>query len=698
MSGLRKSRRAALGMGALSTLLALSGPARGGEEVELDTLQVTATRMPLAAIDTPAAVVAFEAEDLDRRLVRTVPEAFRYTPGVMVQKTSFGQGSPYLRGFTGFRTLFLIDGIRLNNSVFREGANQYWSTVDPLSIERLELAKGPGSVLYGSDAIGGTVQAMSKGPRGYGPGNTVHARVYDRVATAERSNVAHVEASGTWGEKAGLYLDGSYRNFGSLELGGDDGRAHNTGYGEYGGNLKVEHFLTPNVLLTGAHQALRQDNVPRTHSTIQSIPFAGTSSGTDLQRDLDQQRELSYLQLRASDLGGFVDSLNMSLSLHSQSEKEDRVRSNASRRTAGTDVDTLGAWAQLASATPWGTFSYGFEYYRDFVDSTSSSNAVQGPVADDAAYDLFGLYLQDAIPLGERLDLIGGLRFTFAHVDADKVFDPATGLATSLEDDWAQPTASLRALYKILPGRWTAYTGVSQGFRAPNLSDLTRLDSSRSGEFETPAPDLDPEDYVSLEVGSKLVEGPVDFEASYFYTFIDDMIVRTPTGVTVGGESEVTKRNAGDGYVQGVELSTAWNFARSWTARGAFTWTDGEVDTYATSAPIESREPIDRLMPITTILGLRWQPSVWPVWSEVMATFAENQDRLSPGDAADTQRIPPGGTPGYEVVSLYAGWNVTDTLTLTAALENLGDAAYRVHGSGTNEPGRSFVMSINATY
>jgi len=87
-------------------------------------------------------------------------------PGVMVQKTGHGQGSPYIRGFTGFRTLLMIDGIRLNNAVFRDGPNQYWNTVDPFSIERLEVVKGPSSVLYGSDAIGGTVNVITRGPGG----------------------------------------------------------------------------------------------------------------------------------------------------------------------------------------------------------------------------------------------------------------------------------------------------------------------------------------------------------------------------------------------------------------------------------------------------------------------------------------------------------------------------------------------------
>ena len=116
---------------------------------------VTATRSGVDPHLVPNQVETLSAEQAEQRLVRTVPEALELLPGVHVQKTSHGQGSPYIRGFTGFRTLALIDGVRFNNSIFRDGPNEYWNTIDPWSIDSLELVQGQGSVLYGSDAIGG---------------------------------------------------------------------------------------------------------------------------------------------------------------------------------------------------------------------------------------------------------------------------------------------------------------------------------------------------------------------------------------------------------------------------------------------------------------------------------------------------------------------------------------------------------------
>ena len=144
-----------------TALFAATSPASAPSDLVLfPTVTVAATCYGTAPFDMPFATSVLSAASLDTRQPRTLPIALEEQPGLMVQKTSSAQGAPYIRGFTGFRTLLLIDGIRLNNSVFREGPNQYWGTVDPLSLARLELVKGPASVLYGSDAVGGTVRPV----------------------------------------------------------------------------------------------------------------------------------------------------------------------------------------------------------------------------------------------------------------------------------------------------------------------------------------------------------------------------------------------------------------------------------------------------------------------------------------------------------------------------------------------------------
>ena len=676
------------------------------EAAELPALVITPTRSPISSFDAPYATEVVDAELIERRAYRTTPEALRDLPGVMVQATSHGQGSPFVRGFTGFHNLLLIDGVRLNNSVFRPGPNQYWSTVDPLSLERLELVKGPSSVLYGSDAIGGTVNAITKSPYVWGSGFQMGGELYWRGATAENSHVGRVEVAASWNEVVGALVGGSYKSFGSVEGGSETGVQPYTGYEERDFDVKVESFLSDHAQLVFLHQRVDQDAVPRTHKTVFAVPFAGTTVGSDLRHELDQNRELTYLQLHADDVDGIFDDSVTSLSWQVHSEQRDRVRASGQREVQGFEVGTLGLFSQFSKQTSLGLLTYGFELYHDRVDSflnrfekQTPADGIQGPVADDATYDLAGVFLQDAFDVGERLDVILGARFDYAAVDAGSVREPVTDQKISIEDDWDALVGSLRLGYDLEPERWRLYGGVSGGFRTPNLSDLTRFDSARTNEFEIPAPGLEPEHYTSYELGLKHAQASVGAQAAVFYADIRDQIQRVPTGnVNAAGESEVTKANVGDGYLWGIELGSSWRLRPAWTLFGNLTWLEGKVDTFPTAAPVVEREYVDRLMPLVFLAGVRWEPPGGRLWSEARVQHAERAERLSTRDESDTSRIPPGGTPGYTIVDLLAGYELSREVSFFLGLENLTDEDYRVHGSGSNRPGRNLTFGVRVSF
>ena len=448
-----------------------------------------------------------------------------------------------------------------------------------------------------------------------------------------------------------------------------------------------------------ASQHVSQNNVPRTHRTVFAVPFHGTTVGSELQRDLDQERLLAYAQFHKENMGGFVEAARASLSWHEQRETRDRLRTGDRRDRQGFTVGTIGFWMQAETReTCAGRFTAGVEVYHDHVNSFSSRNAIQGPVADEATYALFGVFLQDVIEVSQAVELTLGLRFTHARADADAVSDPVTNTRISVADDWSALTGSLRVLVHLVPERWNLFGGVSQGFRAPNLSDLTRLDSARSNEFEIPAPGLDPEHYLSFELGVKGRTKTLTVEVSLFYTDIRDQIVRVPTGdVNTDGEALVTKANVGDGYVYGIEVGGAVRVAR-FEIFGNLTWMHGEVDTFPTSQPVVVRESLDRLMPLTVQLGVRWEDAEERFWVELLVQAADKADKLSTRDRSDTQRIPPGGTPGYAVVHLRGGVRIRTHVSLAFGVENVLDKSYRVHGSGLNMPGRSFVFSLSVEF
>ncbi|MDQ3620985.1 MAG: TonB-dependent receptor [Verrucomicrobiota bacterium] len=677
----------------------------------LDPVIVSATLDATHLSDVPYSAAAISSRTILERSYPSLPDALRDTPGIYVPRTAPGQSSPVIRGFTGFRNLLLIDGIRLNNSVFREGANQYWATLDPWMIDRIEVVKSSSSVLFGSDAIGGTVTAFTKSA--YAPDGTPERGFYNtgeidyRWTSGDQSHVGHTEASlgqsGMWGMRFGF----SPLSVSDIYAAGIGTQSH-TGYDGLSFDAKLDLDLSPKARLTFAYQETDMNDIWRTHSTIYGVSYEGTTPGTDRERILDQRRQLAYAQLALTDPAGWLNSARLSFSWHRQAEWQDRLRDNRRRDLSEFTVDTFGvSFEGDTKHSPVGDLAFGASFYRDYVDSAAYSynadgsfrgDSIQGPIGDDATYDQIAIFVQDKIALGRDVDFYLGARYTHTATEIGRYEDPDTGLPASYSNDWDSVVGNARLLWRTTGDeRLHLYGGVAQGFRAPNLSDLSRLDSARSDERQIPALDLDPERYLTFEIGAHTQLGPVQASVSYYYTLIEDQITRVPTGAVLDGERIVTKRNSGEGYVQGIEAEASWTVARGWRLFGHLAWTDGELDQYPTSDQRIAREPISRLVPFLGQIGLRWKP-IDELFVEVVGTGAARVDRLNSADRADTERFPPEGTPGWFTIDLRANWQARKNLHLTAALENLTNSEYRYHSSGANQPRTNVILGARVTF
>ncbi len=666
------------------------------QEQTLPPVVVTGTRLGSVTHQTPYAVQVLGAHQLHGVLAaRTLSEAISELPGVMTQKTAFGQGSPFIRGFTGYRTLVLVDGVRLNNSTFRDGPNQYLNTIDPFTISQAELLKGPASALHGSDAIGGTLNFLTQPT-----GNTGEwkGRWINRHRSAADAFTSRLEARGPLAQSVSVSLGISRKDFGDLRGGHGMGLQPQTGYDELDADAKLNWVLDDNRSITLTHLNVQQDDVPRTHKTIHAKSWHGTAVGSELQRELDQRRSLTYLRYE-------VNSALATLSWQRQEESRFRLRSHDRIDRQGFEVGTLGLSLNLESNSALGILHYGADWYHDRVnsfrqwyksDGSVKSVAAQGPVADDATYELGGIFVQGIRSMmDERLDVVVGSRVDHASADANSVTFPGQAESRSLSDSWGQYTGNLRLLLHVDEAqRWNLFAGYGGGFRAPNLSDLTRLDSARSNEFEVPSAGLKPERYHAIEAGLKIDLPKFTSQIAFFYTDIADMIVRVPTGRIVDGEHEVTRRNSGDGFVHGFEIEAVFELSDSFDLFGSLAWMDGRLDTYPTSQPVLVREPLDRMMPLTGLAGLRWHLPENNAWLEAVVISSTRQAKLSSRDQTDTQRIPPGGTPGYTMLQLRGGWRLADNWQWTLGVHNLTNEDYRIHGSGLNEPGRGAVSTL----
>jgi hemoglobin/transferrin/lactoferrin receptor protein len=196
---------------------------------------------------------------------------------------------------------------------------------------------------------------------------------------------------------------------------------------------------------------------------------------------------------------------------------------------------------------------------------------------------------------------------------------------------------------------------------------------------------------VTGEIGTRVTADPVAWQVAYFYTRIRDLIIRQKTA-----GDEFTKINGGGGYVHGVESELQVRVAKQWLVRTGFTWMEGYTD-YRDADGIQITEPF-RTMPLTAYTALRWTRADRRFWAEAAARASDQEDRLTAADKTDTQRIPPGGTPGYGVMDLRFGCRLKNRVSLVASVENVFNKDYRIHGSGSNEPGRNLILSAEYSF
>lgn len=648
-----------------------------------------------------------EAE-LERELPRTVPEALLSIPGVLVQKTASGHGSPYIRGFTGNRTLAVIDGIRYNNATYRDGANEYFSHIDSFSLESIELLSGPASTLYGSEAVGGTLSLRTKSsdywekPYGQSFFNSHHVL---RVSSGDHSTVFHSSADFGEGEVWGLTIGGATKSYGSVRA-AEIGELPRTGYDEEAFNLRFDARLANTWDFTLVHQALVQDDVPRTHSTIFSVPFAGTTVGTDLDRYKDQERKLSYVKLSTDQWFGWADKAEFTLAYQPRTETETRIRDDLLHIDQYFASDLTSFSAVMSKAFNEVSILYGIDMSSESIDSgrtdtdlltASNVSRVQGPVGDDALYQMAGIYSELEWIINEQFKLDIGLRASAISSLVGKFEDPLTGEASRFEDSWTDISTSIRGMYRTNNHRY--WFAISESFRAPNIADVSRFGRSRSNEFEIASTSLNPETFVTAELGYRYLGELIDISMTVYETDLNNYIATSPTGRVIDGLVEAAKQNSARGKIRGIELVADYHITDQLKLTGHLTWLEGdlEVNSVETNAlATVVTEPISRIQPLTYYVALDWGGSNTSFKAEL--TRAEKADRLSSADLSDTQRIPPDGTPAYTLLNVRSEWQLHEKASISVSAINLLDEAYRSHGSGTNEPGRHTIFALNLDF
>lgn len=660
--------------------------------------------------------------ELEERLPRSAPDALRYEPGVYVQQTAHGQGSAYLRGLTGQQTVMLFDGVRLNNSLYRQGPNQYFFTIDSRTIEQIVVQRGAASVRYGSDALGGAIEAIPISPdrserppdrsEQTAPGSlrsrvVLHPMASMRLGSADGEAGGRLQLSGWLGSRVGILVGGGYRKVGPL-IGlpvqnpdqsvrpypevprylEDGVTQRGTGFSEGTADARIVIPLGArdgsDQLVLAVYQYLQTD-APRTDQ----CPAAFAPLNECLIYE-EQFRTLAYSSLRLTPGRAALHRFRATLSYQLQHEKRRRDRPlDHVVEHFGDDVHSLGvalrAETQALSRGPLRLlFRYGTDLYHDRVSSDSSLEVQdlgftrvwsRGQYITGSHYTTFGAFAEAESQLWRRLTLrLGGRSgVTAVHVPADP--ESATRPADAL---WVPYAVDAGVELRVIP-QLVLLGNLNQGFRTPNLDDLSSRQVTGPGyQFENAS--LRPEIALTVEAGARLTLPVLSVSAFFFNTGMTDAIARSPRNIADCPLTDMGRMGApgcstawsrfqlvnlgGRAVIWGGEADVLLHLPLRMDLRATVAYAFGEGPNPTPPAPGQARYvaivPLSRIPPLNGTAELRVRP-LRGILLGAALRWALAQDRLAPSDLSDA-RIPSGGTPGFAVFDVRAGARLHELL------------------------------------
>jgi hemoglobin/transferrin/lactoferrin receptor protein len=655
------------------------------DTIHLDAVVVVGRRVEAALNDRPEAISVMNMRQLKSLSPMNMPDAMSAMPGVFMQKTNQGGGSPFVRGLTGYHTLILVDGVRLNNAIFRSGPNQYLNTVDPLMIRQIEVLRGPGSVQYGTEAIGGTILLRSKNPQFSEDGFKLNSEVYGKWMSnnMEKTGRAQLHLST---RKFAVIAGFTRKDFGNIVAGGELGKLDYTSYDEYSADVKAGVKLSPHQTLSLAWQHHKQNEVQLYHKLIR-----GDYSTYEFD---PQKRDLIYLRHEITRNNSIFSGFRSTLSMHQSDETRKKQRTGS--EDLYTEHDLVRSYGFILECLTnndgnW-TGVTGYEIYYDRVSSSTvktdlvsgTDSTFRGLYPNNSWISNMSLFTLHTLSLGS-LELNGGLRYNhFVLGLTDDLFGDLTIKPDAL-------VGSLGASYRVFRNTDISLS-IHNAFRAPNINDVSSFGIA-DFRYEVPNFDLSPEKSLNKELGIKTSQRRISGSVYLYHNSLTDLMTNVRT--TFQGQDSIddvkvyTRENVGSAYIRGIEGELQLRPLRYLSINSYLIYTYGQNVT--------RNEPLRRIPPLNGRLGVNFHHvknlEILTEWQ-----FAAKQDRLSSGDIDDS-RIPEGGTPAWNVFNLRFSYRING-LTANTGLLNLFNEAYRTHGSGVECTGRSVYVSLlfNFTY
>ena len=648
-----------------------------------------------------------QARILEQTPVST-PETLEMIPGVLIQRTNIGGGSLIIRGRNGNQNLIMIDGVPINDAGWRFSNVQYLNTIDPGVIERIEVIRGPASVLYGSGAMGGVLNIVTKSRKDFSQALGLNGALISNFSTATESGYGRIEVSGNV-QDFGFLGGASFLKTGALHAGQDvTFPEFATGYDQLAADIRLDWRVNTHWTATFVFQHLFQNDVPRTDRF--PLPEVNPTRFENRPTFTNQQRDFGYLRLAFADncpgwLNGFTATVDAQHRYEQETETLFAQRNNAgqlvqqrTRERAGQE-DVYFGGIDLRGYTDLGggnTLAYGTTWRRDDVDAfrTERRSAQPGQslanvrpreinptLPDDGRYDQFGIFVLDTLDVTDWLTFTGGGRYsnitasgTARALNARTSTTPPQPFDVSFQD-WSGEFGTVVKLTDAL--HW--YGSVAEGFRAPNLEDLGADERSTAAGLDNGNINLQPERLTNFETGVKFRNEWFAGSTAVYHQQIESQIVRTRVGT---GASASNGRTNTRGWIDGVEIEGVVFLNDNWSLFAAGSRQIGQDETRA--------EPL-RIPPAFLTSGVRWnwRGPVFSLFAEGFVEMMDSQTRLGFFDLQDI-RIPDGGVAAWQTLNLRGGIDACAWGRLTIGFYNIFDQNYRILGSGVDAPGFEF--------
>lgn len=703
--------------------------------LDLDEFVISANKRIQAREEVPNKIVSITDKDIRLADPQTAADLLGSSGEVFIQKSQLGGGSPMIRGFSANRVLLVVDGVRMNNAIFRGGNLQNVISIDPNVVEKSEIVFGPGSVIYGSDALGGVMDFQTISNTFSDSGKVFKGNAMVRYSSANSEITPHVDfsfglkkfssvSSITWSKFSDLKMgsqgpDEYLRNDFVITESGMDMMEENpnpknqvfSGYEQLSLMQKFGYKFSERITADYSFLYSTTSDIPRYDRLIQrkdenTLKYARWDYGP-------QRWMMNKLTLNVNAPNSFFDNLRVTMALQNFEESRiDRKFNDPNLRIRTETVDLFSInmdFDNIISGRT--TMYYGFESVYNIVGShaVSDSNGVQENVVtrypNDSRYYSNAGYLNFQVNHSKRTTVVYGLRYN--HVGIIAQFD--TNFYKSLENSKIDQhtgalTGSIGTAFRPNPS-WQLNANVSSGFKAPNIDDMAKLFDSQPGNVVVPNPDLNPEYLYSVDmiIGKKFGE---DFkhkiEFSSFYSYLVDAIVQRPFSVNgqdsiiYDGElSQVESLvNVGSAFITGVNLKWNSDFSKNWSTSIGMTYTYGKDDEgfylrhvspfFADAHVIYSKNKL-RVDAYLIYNG--------KIPHSRMAPTELDKDHIYLQDENGNLY-----SPNWYTLNVKSSYQLNKMLMITAGVENITDQRYRAYSSGIVGPGFNFIGSLKATF